>query len=78
LREEVLEADAIEHVLPGRQVLEQDLGCEIGLGKRIDKNGVANILKLSVVATSTCIRDGLSARAHTIAESIDTSPDRMP
>ena len=36
------------------------------------------VLKLSVVATSTCMRDGRSARAQTIPESTDTSPDWMP
>ena len=34
--------------------------------------------KLSVVATSTSIRDGRSARAQTTPESIDTSPDCTP
>jgi hypothetical protein len=32
-------------------------------------------LKLSVVAASTSMRDGRSARAHTMAESVETSPD---
>src|SRR5262249_2633428 len=36
------------------------------------------VLKLSVVATSTSMRDGRSARAQTIPESTDTSPDWMP
>ncbi len=36
------------------------------------------VLKLSVVATSTSMRDGRSARAHTTAESTDTSPDWIP
>ena len=36
------------------------------------------VLKLSVVATSTCMRDGRSARAQTIPESADTSPDWTP
>src|SRR5215217_7250874 len=35
-------------------------------------------LKLSVVATSTSIRDGRSARAHTTPDSTDTSPDWTP
>src|SRR6187431_3335496 len=36
------------------------------------------VLKLSVVATSTCMRAGRSPRAQTIPESTDTSPDWMP
>jgi hypothetical protein len=35
-------------------------------------------LKLSVVATSTSMRAGRSARAQTTPESTDTSPDWMP
>ena len=35
-------------------------------------------LKLSVVAYSTCMRAGLSVRAHTMPLSSDTSPDWMP
>jgi hypothetical protein len=35
-------------------------------------------LKLSVVATSISIRAGRSVRAHTIPESVDTSPDCTP
>jgi hypothetical protein len=35
-------------------------------------------LKLSVVENSTIMRDGRSARAHTIAPSAPTSPDWMP
>jgi hypothetical protein len=34
--------------------------------------------KLSVVATSTCMREGLSQRAQTTPESVDTSPDATP
>src|SRR3954469_18425146 len=36
------------------------------------------VLKLVVVATSTVMRDGRSARAHTMPESSDTSPDWTP
>jgi len=35
-------------------------------------------LKLSVVETSTSMRAGRSARAHTMPESTDTSPDCKP
>jgi hypothetical protein len=35
-------------------------------------------LKLSVVATSTSMRDGRSARAQTTPESAETSPNWMP
>ena len=35
-------------------------------------------MKLSVVAVSTSMRDGRSARAHTTPESTETSPDWMP
>jgi len=38
----VLEADAIEHVLPGGQTLEQRLGGEIGLRQRVDEDRAAN------------------------------------
>src|SRR5262245_57562159 len=34
--------------------------------------------KLSVVETSTSMREGRSARAHTMPESVDTSPDCKP
>ena len=34
--------------------------------------------KLSVVAISTCMRDGRSARAHTTPKSAETSPDCTP
>jgi hypothetical protein len=36
------------------------------------------VLKLSVVATSTSMRAARSARAQTMPESIETSPDWMP
>ena len=39
----VLEPDAIEHVLPGRQALDQRLGGEIGLRQRVDEDGAADI-----------------------------------
>jgi hypothetical protein len=47
-------------------------------GSASTKTALRTFLKLSVVATSTNMRDGLSARAHTIPESIETSPDWMP
>jgi hypothetical protein len=34
----VLEADAVEDVLPRGQAVDQDLGGEIGLGQRVDEN----------------------------------------
>ena len=34
----ILKPDAIEHVLPGRQTLDQRLGGEIGLRQRIDED----------------------------------------
>jgi hypothetical protein len=36
------------------------------------------LLKLSLVAISTSMRAGLSARAQTTPESTETSPDWMP
>src|SRR5262249_53696908 len=42
------------------------------------KTALQIFLKLSLVATSTSMRDGLSARAQTIAESTETSPDWTP
>jgi hypothetical protein len=47
-------------------------------GSASTKTALRTLLKLSVVATSTSMRDGRSARAHTTAESIETSPDWMP
>ena len=38
----------------------------------------ADVLKLSVVATSTSMRAGRSARAQTTPESAETSPDCTP
>src|SRR6516165_6922807 len=38
----VLEADAIEHVLPGGQTLEQRLGGEIGFRQSVDEDRAAN------------------------------------
>ncbi len=58
-----------------RQPFEQRLGGEIAVRQRIDEGPLWIVLKLSVVATSTCIRDGRSARAQTIAASAETSPD---
>ena len=33
---QILEADAIEDVLPGRQIFDQRLGGEVALGQRVD------------------------------------------
>jgi hypothetical protein len=41
----VLEADAIEDVLPGPQAFDQRLGGEVGLGQRIDVDRAANGLE---------------------------------
>src|SRR5215471_14991671 len=38
----ILESDAIEHVLPGGQTLEQRLGGEIALRQSVDEDGAAN------------------------------------
>ncbi len=77
-RSQILEADAIEDVLAGRQVLDQRLGREIALGQHVDEHAGWMVLKLSTVETSTCIRDGRSARAQTMPESVVTSPDCTP
>ena len=68
---EVLEADAVEDVLAGRQVLDQRLGGEIALRQRVDEHAARMSLKLSVVAVSTSMRGGRSARAQTTPESTD-------
>src|SRR6516165_5151980 len=47
-------------------------------GSASTKTALRIVLKLSLVATSTSMRDGLSARAQTIAESTETSPDWTP
>ena len=47
-------------------------------GSASTKTAPRIILKLSVVATSTCMRDGRSDRAQTTPKSIDTSPDWTP
>src|ERR1700716_2184951 len=47
-------------------------------GSASTKTALRTFLKLSVVATSTNMRDGRSARAHIIPESIETSPDWTP
>src|SRR5215831_5631907 len=47
-------------------------------GRASTKTALRIVLKLSLVATSTSMRDGLSARAQTIAESRETSPDWTP
>ena len=44
-RGQILEADAIEDVLPGRQALDQRLGGEIGLRQRIDEHGAVDGLE---------------------------------
>src|SRR5262249_56181499 len=41
----ILEANGIEHVLPGRETFEQRLGGEIGLRQSVDGNGAANIFE---------------------------------
>src|SRR5262249_7705035 len=41
----ILETDAIEHVLPGGQVLEQRLGGEMGLRQSVDEDRAANSLE---------------------------------
>jgi hypothetical protein len=41
----ILEANAIEQLLPGRQPVEQRLGGEVGLRQRVDKGGVADGLE---------------------------------
>src|SRR3981189_103120 len=48
------------------------------LSGRAATNRPRGSLKLSVVATSTSMRAGRSARAHTTPESTDTSPDWTP
>ena len=77
-RRKVLEADAIEDVLPGRQAFDQRLGGEIGFRQRSTNTARRMVLKLSVVAISTSMRAGRSARAQTTPESMETSPDWMP
>ena len=77
-RSQILKADAIEDVLTGRKILEQHLGGEIALRQRVDRDRVADVAKLSLVATSTSMRAGRSVRAQTTPESIETSPDCMP
>jgi hypothetical protein len=47
-------------------------------GRASTKTPARTSLKLSVVATSTSMRDGLSARDHTIPASVETSPDWIP
>src|SRR6478672_12156918 len=39
----VLKPDAIKHILPGRQTLDQRLGGEVGLRQSIDEDASANI-----------------------------------
>ena len=75
---QVLEADAVEDVLAGRQVFEQHLGREIALRQRVARRRVEMVSKLSLVEASTSMRAGRSARAHTMPESTETSPDWMP
>jgi hypothetical protein len=41
----VLEPDAIEDVLRGRQILDQCLGGKVGLGQRVDEYGVPDVLE---------------------------------
>jgi len=71
----VLKGDSVKDVLPGRQILEQHLGCEIRFGQRSANVTSSIVLKLSVVDTSTCMRAGRSARAHTTASPAEASPD---
>src|SRR6516225_6211881 len=47
-------------------------------GRASTKTALRIFLKLSLVATSTSMRDARSARAQTIAESTETSPDWTP
>ncbi len=47
-------------------------------GNACDDAARMMVLKLSTVEHSTCIRDGRSARAHTTAESAETSPEAIP
>ncbi len=44
-RRQILEAQAIEDVLPGRQILEQRLGGKVALGQRVDEARVTNVFE---------------------------------
>ena len=44
-RGQILEADAIEDVLPRRQALDQGIGGEIGFGQRVDEHGAVDGLE---------------------------------
>jgi len=62
---QIAEADAIENILTRRQVFQKHLRSEVALGQRRDRRQRPPIAKtISVVATSTIICDGRSARAH--------------
>jgi hypothetical protein len=76
---EIAEFDAVEDVLPGRQIIEQQLRREIALGQRRDNGGnMRALLKDSVVATSTIICAGRSARDQIMPLLVPTSPDCTP
>src|SRR5262249_43448580 len=51
------------------------LAGKAGLGGGTEKSAGGQCLKLSVVAISTSMRAGRSARAQTMPESTETSPD---
>src|SRR5262249_35991195 len=65
----VLKPDAVEDVLAGRELLEQQLGVKSLSGRASTKAPPRISLKLSVVAISICILAGRSLRAQTTPES---------
>jgi hypothetical protein len=55
---EVAKPDAVEDLLPGRQVLQQHFRGEVAFGQRRDRRQGRALAKDSVVATSTSIARG--------------------
>jgi hypothetical protein len=74
----ILERSAVENVLPGGRPSSNALAVKSVSGSASMYTVSRMILKLSVVDTSTSMRAGRSARAHTTPEPMETSPDCTP
>src|SRR5450755_4033370 len=75
---QVAELDPIKNVLSGREIFQHILAVKSLSGRAAIGGNALALPNDSVVATSTIICDGRSARAHTTPPSAPTSPDCTP
>ncbi len=72
------EAHAVEHILSGRETVDQDLGCEIAFRQRIDERAAVDVLEAVGGGKLHQHARRRSTRAQTTPESTEMSPDCTP